>query len=459
MDWNDKIFELSEIFADLYPQQNQSYRIVDRAGIPRANINFQNRASDNWYNILTEAKKQDKVADLVKIVASEYPHNKALQQLNGKTTQANPTIETGSAATVPTSKNYTGNVSDAFHQSLQPAEQTQLDFIKSLLGKSELKKAIDALEEIAKGVSTDCYNDVIHQSGRYYRIVKDQKNGLITFENYQMTIAQISYALTSLIDNIPQEQKLMASFAALKHKNVPIITPPIAVFEKVFGKETLFEIDWLDKALIASKSICKVETNAGLKGTGFILKGGYLLTNHHVLEDATAAANAQIIFNYRRNSDGSVMQTKRYNLDANTYISSSKYELDYALIKVDDSDGSLSNWRFLELETFQLPTENDKVNIIQHPEGQPMKIALPDKVLHKWKQYLFYVADTKVGSSGSPVFNQEWKVIALHHAGKKDDGGFEINDFGDREPSNRGILIQNILADLKAKNVDAPFLN
>jgi len=34
---------------------------------------------------------------------------------------------------------------------------------------------------------------------------------------------------------------------------------------------------------------------------------------------------------------------------------------------------------------------------------------------------LYYVTDTEGGSSGSPVFNDDWCVIALHRAGMVDD--------------------------------------
>jgi endonuclease G len=65
---------------------------------------------------------------------------------------------------------------------------------------------------------------------------------------------------------------------------------------------------------------------------------------------------------------------------------------------------------------------------------------------------LFYETDTEVGSSGSPVFNKEWKVVALHHYGKTaEEGGVQINEAGDMKAANRGILIKEILNDLAKK--------
>jgi endonuclease G, mitochondrial len=69
-----------------------------------------------------------------------------------------------------------------------------------------------------------------------------------------------------------------------------------------------------------------------------------------------------------------------------------------------------------------------------------------------------YVADTMEGSSGSPVFNRNWEIVALHHSGKpfpKESvasagkrlwkGKFRVNE---------GVPIRAILADFKKKGLD-----
>ena len=62
-----------------------------------------------------------------------------------------------------------------------------------------------------------------------------------------------------------------------------------------------------------------------------------------------------------------------------------------------------------------------------------------DRLLH-------YRAPTEGGSSGSPVFNQQWDLIGLHHAGsmamprlKGQDGTYAANE---------GIWIQRIIREL-----------
>jgi V8-like Glu-specific endopeptidase len=58
------------------------------------------------------------------------------------------------------------------------------------------------------------------------------------------------------------------------------------------------------------------------------------------------------------------------------------------------------------------------VNIIQHPAGQSKVIALYHNVVaYVDDRRVQYLTDTLPGSSGSPVFDSQWRVVALHHSG------------------------------------------
>jgi len=435
MAWNDKLTELNNILAELYPIKDQSYRILDMAGIPIGNIAFKDTAMDNWYYILKEASRRNKVEDLVQVVINQYPERTELKNIFVDATDKKP---------------------------MQPIEKIYLNSLKSFLKEGELGNAIDQFDEIAKEISNDFHNNVILQSARYRRIRKDKLNGLVSDANYQLEINKINHALLQLIDEIPENVQINASRSVLKEEENSLATIDIEEFEKIIGKEELFEINWLQKAIKASKSVCKVMLSSGGSGTGFILNGGYLLTNHHVLETKEMARNAKIIFNYKVDEHGTPQPTEEYYLDESFFETSIFENLDYSLVKIKDDGSDLSSWGFLSIEKFLDPQEDERVNIIQHPEGKSLKIALPDKIISKWKQYLFYIADTKPGSSGSPVFNQDWKVIALHHAGineQSEAGGMQINEQGDIKPSNRGILIKDILKDLQAKGVKDDIIN
>jgi endonuclease G len=99
--------------------------------------------------------------------------------------------------------------------------------------------------------------------------------------------------------------------------------------------------------------------------------------------------------------------------------------LDFTLVAVSELSGMgrpLSQFGYLPL----IPKRGkirigDSVNIIQYPQGQEKSVVVHNSnLLHMedgtdLEPYLWYSSDTEHGSSGSPVFNNRWEIIALHH--------------------------------------------
>ncbi|MEJ7606323.1 MAG: serine protease [Bryobacteraceae bacterium] len=60
----------------------------------------------------------------------------------------------------------------------------------------------------------------------------------------------------------------------------------------------------------------------------------------------------------------------------------------------------------------------EPVNIVEHPDGDYKQVIVREnRIVHRGDTVLHYIADTERGSSGSPVFNDQWQVVALHHWG------------------------------------------
>ena len=103
----------------------------------------------------------------------------------------------------------------------------------------------------------------------------------------------------------------------------------------------------------------------------------------------------------------------------------------------------------------QLPnlaaTDPPRAYLIGHPRGlaQP-QFTLQDNVLLDYDDVrLHYRSPTEPGSSGSPVFDSEWQLIGLHHA-----GGFDmprLHNRGGTYDANEGISVLAIAAALQQR--------
>ena len=90
-------------------------------------------------------------------------------------------------------------------------------------------------------------------------------------------------------------------------------------------------------------------------------------------------------------------------------------------------------------------TPDSALFIIQHPQGQPLKLAF--HVVREIKPTrITYGTNTREGSSGSPCFDYRWDLVALHHSG----------DPAYKTTNNQGIPIAAIRRRLTSQGVSLP---
>lgn len=71
--------ELRDVLAQLYPEKTSASRVAEDAGLSMALVALNDRAIDNWHAIVQEAKKQDRLAQLLAVVDEEYGNNPQLR--------------------------------------------------------------------------------------------------------------------------------------------------------------------------------------------------------------------------------------------------------------------------------------------------------------------------------------------------------------------------------------------
>jgi DNA/RNA endonuclease G (NUC1)/V8-like Glu-specific endopeptidase len=258
------------------------------------------------------------------------------------------------------------------------------------------------------------------------------------------------------------------SFAVLPGADAP--ATPEVLLERIIGKNDLIGSEFLERGARAARSVGRIRVRAGGRplgfGTGSLVAPRLLLTNNHVLGTRDRAAASTVEFNVEDGPDGKPLTPAVFALAPQDFFLTD-VALDFTLVAVGAPAGDgagLDLFGFNSARTDDDPVLIEEyVNIIQHPNGQPKQLALRDnQVVDLLPDFLHYRADTQPGSSGSPVFNDQWELVGLHHSGvpKRDgegrilarQGGLWAPGMSENEIdwiANEGVLLSRILQRVK----------
>lgn len=258
----------------------------------------------------------------------------------------------------------------------------------------------------------------------------------------------------------------------------PVIPDESGLETIIHSADNFLDIELLTGALYSAYAVGRIELPERTPlGTGFLIGPDLVLTNQHVLKAQDYLEDAVMRFGYQKDPAGVTPDGRVLRFDIGFYHASPAVELDYALVRLREAplagmvpDSALGFGTIQQLVsvgkhrgyltlTPRTVVEGARVNIVQHPEEEPMKVVLTQNyVVHRTDTRLQYVADTMAGSSGSPVFNAKWEVVALHHSGKPhppdDLGPLAKKAWKGRFRVNEGIPIRALLEDLRAKGLE-----
>lgn len=248
--------------------------------------------------------------------------------------------------------------------------------------------------------------------------------------------------------------------------------PTVTELERLIGNDDLVDEFYLERALLAAQPVCRISIRSSSShergsATGFMISPHLLLTNEHVFGSPDEAEPSIAEFNYRYDIAGRPEPSYRFRLRPGEYFFNDE-TLDFAIVAVEprgiDHDVALNAFGYHRLIAASGKSLiKEWMTIIQHPIGARRQFAIRENqcIEDRDPDVIWYMSDTAQGSSGAPVLNDSFQVVALHHAGvaRRDErrqyvlkNGKKVSSLSDVDDSevdwiaNAGVRISRIAA-------------
>jgi len=221
--------------------------------------------------------------------------------------------------------------------------------------------------------------------------------------------------------------------------------------EAILGADRYLSLSWYRTGLKRCRAVARIQTADDLGvGTGFLVAGPDLhpdlpplvvVTNGHVVPEDLDPDQAHVAFHGLDDDQG---RQGRFRVARQWwYQPSADRGLDTTILELDGYPQDVVPTP-LAKGLPPRPLSHRRAYVIGHPGGsaQP-QFSLQDNILLDYDhRVLHYRSPTEGGSSGSPVSDDEWRLIGLHHAGGT--GVPQLNQAGGTYAANEGITIDAI---------------
>lgn len=263
-----------------------------------------------------------------------------------------------------------------------------------------------------------------------------------------------------LQEQAKMEAYISTAYASIKGKSSANKQTP--QLEKVFGEDSFKTYRWYMTGASRCMAIARIGRDATKGfGTGFLVRGVdlheslgeelLLITNAHVVSNDAAEKSLhpdEVVVTFEVLDKGAAELRI-----AEVLWSSPSSSLDASVLRFDEPSMAILKALTNDIAFYplakRLPAIQDntpleeRVYIIGHPAGGTLQLSFQDNLLLDYEDpRIHYRTPTTGGSSGSPVFNQQWELMGLHHAGSEEMP--RLHGKSGTYQANEGMWIQAI---------------
>jgi V8-like Glu-specific endopeptidase len=197
---------------------------------------------------------------------------------------------------------------------------------------------------------------------------------------------------------------------------------PTHQLETIIGRHTsMVPIWYFQVAMERSRAVGLLRRGEHGVATGFLTHDNLVITADHVIADKKTAAQMELVMNYEQSTQGNGSEEEVFKLLPKEFFRTAQVDgvlegLELGVTAVKVAGNPNPRWGALNLQGGHT-TENEIVTMVQHPFGA-YKSASSGVIKSQTAVALTYDCDTVPGSSGAPVFDHNWNVLAMTVAGR-----------------------------------------
>jgi hypothetical protein len=234
------------------------------------------------------------------------------------------------------------------------------------------------------------------------------------------------------------EAKVTAEASGQSQLPDPSTLPEVVNNEAIVHEDDMVAYGFLADGAIAGRSVAKLMvprfdngvqkftttgTPARTAGTGWLITRDLVVTNHHVVNARNQSEQNAADDDLARQSAGTIAKFDFDTADADGIdVGVHRLEawaplkgLDFAILRLAAPMIDRAPLRLWPQPLTHVDGDYRPVNIIQHPGGEAKSVAFRNNLVTATDDSTVrYFTDTLKGSSGSPVFDDAWSVVALH---------------------------------------------